>query len=72
MITDIGKTTKKILGSPDIVITKYKIAVFCGSEFSHGTDWDKLKARLERGKNPRYWIQHIEENMERDRKVDQE
>ncbi len=66
------KNYKKLPGSPDIAITKYKIAVFCDSEFFHGKDWDKLKARLERGKNPQYWIQHIEENMERDRKVDQE
>ena len=73
MVTVIGKTTKKLLGgSPDIAVTKYKIAVFCDSEFFHGKDWDKLKTRLERGKKTQYWIQHIEENMERDHKVDQE
>lgn len=66
------KNYKKLPGSPDIAITNYKIAVFCDSEFFHGKDWDKLKARLERGKNPQYWIRHIEENIERDRKVDQE
>ena len=66
------KNYKKLPGSPDIAITKYKLALFCDSEFFHGKDWDKLKVRLERGKNPQYWIRHIEENMERDRRVDRE
>jgi len=66
------KNYKKLPGTPDIAITKYKIAIFCDSEFFHGKDWDKLKVRLERGKNPQYWIRHIEENMERDRRVDRE
>ena len=26
-------------GKPDIVLTKYKIAIFCDSEFFHGKDW---------------------------------
>lgn len=65
------KNYKKLPGSPDIAITKLKIAVFCDSEFFHGKDWEKLKARLERGKNPQYWINHIEKNMERDQRVDQ-
>lgn len=66
------KNYKKLPGSPDIAITKYKIAVFCDSEFFHGKDWERLKTRLERGKNPQYWIRHIEENMERDHRVDKE
>lgn len=66
------KNYKKLPGSPDVAITKYKIAVFCDSEFFHGKDWEKLKTRLERGKNPQYWIRHIEENMARDRRVDRE
>ena len=48
------KNYKKLPGSPDIAITKYKLALFCDSEFFHGKDWDKLKVRLERGKNPQY------------------
>ena len=66
------KNYKKLPGSPDIAITKLKIAVFCDSEFFHGKDWETLKARLERGKNPQYWINHIEKNINRDRRVDQE
>lgn len=40
------KNYKKLPGSPDIVLTKYKIAIFCDSEFFHGKDWEILKLRL--------------------------
>ena len=46
------KNYKALPGSPDIVLTKYKIAIFCDSEFFHGKDWEILKLRLEKGKNP--------------------
>lgn len=42
-------------GKPDIALTKYKIAIFCDSEFFHGKDWEVLKPRLEAGNNPEYW-----------------
>ena len=57
-------------GSPDIVLTKYKIAIFCDSEFFHGKDWESLKLRLEKGKNPDYWIKKIERNRSRDFETD--
>lgn len=60
------KNFKSLPGSPDIVLTKYKIAIFCDSEFFHGKDWDVLKLRLEKGKNPDYWIKKIERNRTRD------
>lgn len=60
------KNYKKLPGSPDIVLTKYKIAIFCDSEFFHGKDWEILKLRLEKGKNPDYWIKKIERNRTRD------
>lgn len=60
------KNYKKLPGSPDIALTKYKIAVFCDSEFFHGKDWEVLKARLEKGSNPDYWIKKIERNRDRD------
>ena len=34
-------------GKPDIVLTKYKIVIFCDSEFFHGKDWEVLKPQLE-------------------------
>lgn len=60
------KNYKKLPGSPDIAITKYKIAIFCDSEFFHGKDWDVLKARLANGSNSEYWINKIEKNRTRD------
>lgn len=48
------KNYKILPGSPDIVLTKYKIAIFCDSDFFHGKDWEILKLRLEKDKNPDY------------------
>lgn len=56
-------------GTPDIAITKYKIAVFCDGEFFHGKDWEVLKPRLEKGSNSAYWIGKITRNRERDDEV---
>ncbi len=60
------KNYKALPGSPDIVLTKYKIAVFCDSEFFHGKDWEILKPRLEKGSNPDYWVKKIERIRSRD------
>ena len=60
------KNYKLLPGSPDIAITKYRIAIFCDSEFFHGKDWEELKLRLENGNNSTYWIKKITRNMERD------
>ncbi|MCC8168531.1 MAG: very short patch repair endonuclease [Clostridiales bacterium] len=60
------KNYSALPGSPDIVLTRYKIAIFCDSEFFHGKDWEILKLRLEKGKNPDYWIKKIERNRTRD------
>lgn len=53
-------------GSPDICITKYKIAIFCDSEFFHGKDWDILRPKVEKGNNGEYWSKKIQENIDRD------
>lgn len=60
------KNYKKLPGKPDIVLTKYKIAIFCDGEFFHGKDWENLKLRLERGKNSDFWVAKISRNRERD------
>ena len=64
------KNYKELPGKPDIVLTKYKIAIFCDGEFFHGKDWEILKLRLEKGKNPDYWIKKIEHNRSRDFETD--
>ena len=64
------KNYKSLPGNPDIVLPKYKIAIFCDSEFFHGKDWEVLKPRLEKGDNGGFWINKISRNMERDNEVD--
>lgn len=34
------KNDKSIFGKPDFACKKYKVAVFCDSEFWHGKDWE--------------------------------
>ena len=63
------KNVKDLPGKPDIALTKYKIAIFCDSEFFHGKDWEVLKPRLENGDNSEYWVKKISRNMERDDEI---
>ncbi|MBE6007757.1 MAG: very short patch repair endonuclease [Lachnospiraceae bacterium] len=60
------KNYKKLPGSPDIAITKHKIAVFVDGEFWHGYDWENKKEKLKA--NREYWIEKIEENIARDKR----
>lgn len=61
------KNYSAIFGKPDIVITKYKIAVFCDSEFWHGYNWDIAKNEIK--SNHDFWISKIEKNIQRDIEV---
>ncbi len=63
------KNYKKLPGSPDIVINKYKIAIFCDGEFFHGKDWEVLRPRLMKSNNAQYWISKISSNIEHDNEV---
>lgn len=47
---------------PDIVITKYKIAVFCDGIFWHGKELQKRPIKH----NSSYWNEKIRRNVERD------
>lgn len=62
------RNDKRLPGSPDIAILKYRIAVFVDGEFWHGKDWATRKGRLKR--NREYWIEKIEENIARDMRND--
>ncbi len=66
------KNYSDLPGKPDIVITKYKIVIFCDGEFFHGKDWEVLKPRLEKSNNSDYWISKIEKNRERDDEVNKQ
>lgn len=66
------KNYKELPGKPDIVLTKYKIVIFCDSEFFHGKDWEVLEPRLEKGNNSEYWVKKISRNMERDDEINKQ
>lgn len=63
------KNYRKLIGRPDIVLTKYKIAIFCDSDYWHGYDWENRHQRIK--SNREYWIPKIERNMARDKEVNE-
>jgi DNA mismatch endonuclease (patch repair protein) len=57
-----------MVGTPDIVFRKQKIAIFCDSEFWHGKKYiegQKFK------KNILYWESKIKNNIKRDKIVNE-
>ena len=66
------KNYKKLPGKPDIVLTKYKIAIFCDGEVFHGKDWEILKPRLEKGNSSEYWVSKISKNRKHDDEINKE
>jgi DNA mismatch endonuclease (patch repair protein) len=66
------KNLASLPGKPDIVFTKYRLAIFCDAEFWHGKDWEILKPKLQKGKNSDFWVSKIERNRNRDNENDQQ
>lgn len=66
------KNYKGLPGHPDIVFTKYKIAIFCDGEFFHGKNWEEMKVSLQKSNNSEYWIRKISRNIERDEEVNKQ
>ncbi|MCR4699227.1 MAG: very short patch repair endonuclease [Bacilli bacterium] len=64
------KNVKTLPGSPDIVLCKYKIAIFCDGDFFHGYDLTKTESLLKKNKD--FWSNKIETNRKRDNKIDEE
>ena len=64
------KNYTKLIGKPDIVFVKKKVAIFCDGEFWHGFDWGNAKQKFKNNKE--YWIAKIERNMKRDKMVNAE
>ena len=52
----------KLIGKPDIVFTKYKVAIFCDGEFWHGKSYAEKKHKYKK-----YWVEKIRYNMEREK-----
>ena len=61
---------KKLIGKPDILLKKYKTAVFIDGEYWHGHNWEERKPKVKT--NREFWIAKIERNMQRDREVNTE
>ena len=66
------KNYKGLPGTPDIAITKYKIAVFCDGELFHGRDWENMRPKLQDGHNGDYWVGKISRNIRRDEDVNKQ
>ena len=62
------KNYRVLCGVPDIVILRYKIAIFCDSSFWHGKDYS-LKKPVDT--NHEYWDAKIRRNIDRDKDVNQ-
>ena len=61
------KNVKNIIGKPDIVFIRKKVAVFCDSEFWHGYNWEERKEDIKTRRE--FWIPKIERNIQRDLEV---
>lgn len=60
-----SKNSSKYFGKPDIVLKKYKTAIFLDSCFWHGC---KKHCRIPTARK-KYWTGKIEKNKQRDKKV---
>lgn len=60
-----SKNSTKYFGKPDMVLRKYKTVVFVDSCFWHGC---KKHCRMP-SSNKKYWIEKIERNKKRDKKI---
>lgn len=58
---------KKLIGTPDIVLTKYNIAIFVDGEFWHGKDFESFQQKNHN--NKQYWVDKISENIKHDYEV---
>lgn len=61
------KNCKTVFGKPDIVFRKYRLVVFCDSEFWHGKNWEREKQKIHTRRE--FWIPKIEDNIRRDKQV---
>jgi DNA mismatch endonuclease (patch repair protein) len=63
------KNVRTVLGVPDLVFPRQRVAVFCDGDFWHGHKWKHLSSRLLAGTNAPYWSAKISSNIERDRRI---
>lgn len=61
------RTNYKIIGRPDIVLPKFKAAIFCDGDFWHGRKYKKEVKNYKK-----FWKNKIETNINRDKTVNKE
>ena len=57
-----------LLGKPDFLVPKYKIAIFCDGDYWHGRNKDKTKIKS----NTEFWDAKFTRNINRDKQVNDE
>ena len=57
-----------LLGKPDFVLEKQRIAVFCDSSFWHGRRAKEISGETFK-KNKAFWVHKLETNKKRDAKI---
>lgn len=65
---------ENVLGRPDLVFPRKKVAVFVDGDFWHGRQWrlrglSSLEKQFSRSKNRSYWIRKIKNNIKRDKRT---
>jgi DNA mismatch endonuclease (patch repair protein) len=58
---------KKLIGKPDIALSKYKTVIFIDGDYWHGKDWETRKPKIKT--NRKFWIAKFERNIQRDKEV---
>ena len=61
------KNFKELPGRPDIVLTKYKIAIFCDGDFWHGKGFKKPGEQV--STNKKFWIKKLGSNVKHDQEI---
>ena len=69
-----GLHNVKLPGTPDVVFSERKLAVFVDGDFWHGRQWrtrglKSLESQFARVRNRSYWIKKISGNIRRDARV---
>lgn len=62
------KNYKRLVGTPDFVLIKYRVAIFCDSAFWHG--YKNMSTKMHKFKNnKKFWKSKISRNIQRDKEV---
>ena len=62
------KNYRKLSGTPDIVLTRQKIAIFVDGDFWHAHGHELCPGE-QVASNKEYWVKHLSRNVERDKEV---